>query len=158
MGAFNNCDTVSIHEVSRKPGRRRFSLSHQNIDPPKVRKIISNRSSPSFSLSVCLHVVSHHTFSHKRLSILCELILASDFRTTLPENSLKEIEGGVILESQAALVASRKSLTKRKVVLNITHEILERWEARLRAAGQLTVCRICLYVMVAVSFTLIVSL
>ncbi|KAG5545743.1 hypothetical protein RHGRI_018033 [Rhododendron griersonianum] len=43
-------------------------------------------------------------------------------RTTLPENNLKEIKGGVILESQAVLVASRKSLTKRKVVLNITHE------------------------------------
>ncbi|KAG5525801.1 hypothetical protein RHGRI_032195 [Rhododendron griersonianum] len=59
--------------------------------------------------------------------------------TTLRENNLKEIEGGVILESQAVLVASRKSLTQRKGVLDITHEILERLEAHLRAAGQLTV-------------------
>ncbi|KAE9446848.1 hypothetical protein C3L33_21257, partial [Rhododendron williamsianum] len=39
---------------------------------------------------------------------------------------------------QAVLVASRKSLTQRKGVLDITHEILERLEAHLRAAGQLT--------------------
>uniref|UniRef100_A0A5B6Z3B2 ATP phosphoribosyltransferase n=1 Tax=Davidia involucrata TaxID=16924 RepID=A0A5B6Z3B2_DAVIN len=59
--------------------------------------------------------------------------------TTLRENNLKEIEGGVILESEAVLVASRKSLIQRKGVLDITHEILERLEARLRAVGQFTV-------------------
>ncbi|KAL2513892.1 ATP phosphoribosyltransferase 2 [Forsythia ovata] len=59
--------------------------------------------------------------------------------TTLRENNLKEIEGGVILESQAVLVASRKSLIQRKGVLDITHEMLERLEAHLRAAGQFTV-------------------
>ncbi|KAF5944998.1 hypothetical protein HYC85_015226 [Camellia sinensis] len=58
--------------------------------------------------------------------------------TTLRENNLKEIEGGVILQSQAVLVASRKSLTQRKGVLDITHEILERLEAHLRAIGQFT--------------------
>lgn len=59
--------------------------------------------------------------------------------TTLRENNLKEIEGGVVLESQAVLVASRKSLTKRKGVLDTTHEILERLEAHLRAISQFTV-------------------
>ncbi|KAA8545482.1 hypothetical protein F0562_020266 [Nyssa sinensis] len=59
--------------------------------------------------------------------------------TTLRENNLKEIEGGVILESQAVLVASRKSLIRRKGVLDITREILERLEAHLRAVGQFTV-------------------
>ncbi|GAB4848133.1 ATP phosphoribosyltransferase 2, chloroplastic [Ancistrocladus abbreviatus] len=59
--------------------------------------------------------------------------------TTLRENNLKEIEGGVVLRSQAVLVASRKSLTHRKGVLDITHEMLERLEAHLRAAGQFTV-------------------
>ncbi|CAL5407354.1 unnamed protein product [Camellia sinensis] len=59
--------------------------------------------------------------------------------TTSRENNLKEIEGGVILQSQAVLVASRKSLTQRKGVLDITHEILERLEAHLRAIGQFTV-------------------
>ncbi|CAI9769291.1 unnamed protein product [Fraxinus pennsylvanica] len=59
--------------------------------------------------------------------------------TTLRENNLKEIEGGVIVESQAVLVASRKSLTLREGVLDITHEMLERLEAHLRAAGQFMV-------------------
>lgn len=59
--------------------------------------------------------------------------------TTLRENNLKEIEGGVVLESQAVLVGSRKSLTGREGVLDITHEMLERFEAHLRAAGQFTV-------------------
>ncbi|GFY88555.1 ATP phosphoribosyl transferase 2 [Actinidia rufa] len=59
--------------------------------------------------------------------------------TTLRENNLKEIEGGVIVESQAVLVASRKSLIHRKGVLDTTHEILERLEAHLRAIGQLMV-------------------
>lgn len=59
--------------------------------------------------------------------------------TTLRENNLKEIAGGVILQSQAVLVASRKSLTQRKGALDITHEMLERLEAHLRATGQFTV-------------------
>ncbi|XP_009803363.1 ATP phosphoribosyltransferase 2, chloroplastic [Nicotiana tabacum] len=59
--------------------------------------------------------------------------------TTLRENNLKEIEGGIILESQAVLVAGRKSLMQRKGVLDITHEMLERLEAHLRAVGQFTV-------------------
>ncbi|KAL6328825.1 hypothetical protein AAG906_003842 [Vitis piasezkii] len=59
--------------------------------------------------------------------------------TTLRENNLKEIEGGVVLESQAVLVASRKSLIQRKGVLDTTHEILERLEAHLRAVDQFTV-------------------
>ncbi|KAK8505478.1 hypothetical protein V6N11_013877 [Hibiscus sabdariffa] len=59
--------------------------------------------------------------------------------TTLKENNLKEIEGGVVLESQAVLVASRKALIQRKGALDTTHEILERFEAHLRALGQFTV-------------------
>lgn len=59
--------------------------------------------------------------------------------TTLKENNLKEIEGGTVLESQAVLVASRKSLIQREGVLGATHEILERLEAHLKAVGQFTV-------------------
>ncbi|ONM55801.1 ATP phosphoribosyltransferase 2 chloroplastic [Zea mays] len=59
--------------------------------------------------------------------------------TTLRENNLKEIDGGVVLESQATLVASRKSLHKRKGVLEVTHELLERLEAHLRATAELMV-------------------
>jgi len=59
--------------------------------------------------------------------------------TTLRENNLKEIEDGVVVQSQATLVASRKSLHKRKGVLEITHELLERLEAHLRATTELMV-------------------
>ncbi|XP_073029097.1 ATP phosphoribosyltransferase 2, chloroplastic-like [Primulina eburnea] len=59
--------------------------------------------------------------------------------TTLRENNLKEIEGGIILESQAVFVASKRSLIQRKGVLDVTHEMIERLEAHLRAAGQFTV-------------------
>ncbi|XP_010553682.1 PREDICTED: ATP phosphoribosyltransferase 2, chloroplastic-like [Tarenaya hassleriana] len=59
--------------------------------------------------------------------------------TTLKENNLKEIEGGVVLESQAVLVASRRALTERKGALETVHEILERLEAHLKADGQFTV-------------------
>ena len=46
---------------------------------------------------------------------------------------------------QATLVASRKSLHKRKGVLEITHELLERLEAHLRATAELMVSHIALY-------------
>ncbi|KAL9390808.1 hypothetical protein Peur_014728 [Populus x canadensis] len=59
--------------------------------------------------------------------------------TTLKENNLKEIEGGVLLESQAVLVARRKSLVEQKDVRCRTKEILERFEAHLRAVDQFTV-------------------
>ncbi|KAJ0974893.1 hypothetical protein J5N97_016858 [Dioscorea zingiberensis] len=59
--------------------------------------------------------------------------------TTLRENNLKEIEGGVVLESQGVLVGSKKALIQRDGMLEITHEILERLEAHLRAVGQFTV-------------------
>ncbi|XBH58553.1 ATP phosphoribosyltransferase, chloroplastic [Aegilops tauschii subsp. strangulata] len=59
--------------------------------------------------------------------------------TTLRENNLKEIEGGVILESQATLVASKKSLNRREGVLEISHEMLERLEAHLTASGKIMV-------------------
>ncbi|CAK7357106.1 unnamed protein product [Dovyalis caffra] len=59
--------------------------------------------------------------------------------TTLKENNLKEIEGGVVLESQAVFVARRKSLVEQKGVRDKTKEILERFEAHLRAVDQFTV-------------------
>ncbi|XP_073120740.1 ATP phosphoribosyltransferase 2, chloroplastic-like isoform X2 [Henckelia pumila] len=58
--------------------------------------------------------------------------------TTLRENNLKEIEGGIILESQTVFVASKRSLIQRKGVLDVTHEMIERLEAHLRADDQFT--------------------
>lgn len=46
---------------------------------------------------------------------------------------------------KAVLVASRKSLIQRDDALDTTHEILERFEAHLRAAGQFTVHNFSFY-------------
>nr|POE58317.1 atp phosphoribosyltransferase 1, chloroplastic [Quercus suber]POF06774.1 atp phosphoribosyltransferase 1, chloroplastic [Quercus suber] len=83
--------------------------------------------------------------------------------TTLKENDLKEIKGGLVLKSQvsylgpcqasdfvvsrmllneglqAVLVASRKALIQRKGALDITRKILKRLETHLGAVGQFRV-------------------
>mmetsp|Transcript_19994 Transcript_19994/g.49651 ORF Transcript_19994/g.49651 Transcript_19994/m.49651 type:complete len:428 (-) Transcript_19994:7-1290(-) len=64
----------------------------------------------------------------------CILDLVSS-GTTLRENNLKQIDGGRVLESQGVLVASRTALLNRPGTLEIIHEILERFEAHLRAEG-----------------------
>ncbi|KAH9605594.1 hypothetical protein KSS87_008488, partial [Heliosperma pusillum] len=57
---------------------------------------------------------------------------------TRRENNLKEVEGGVVLQSQAVLVGSKKSSTARKGVSQTTHQILERLEAHVRADDKFT--------------------
>ena len=56
-----------------------------------------------------------------------------DVGVTLKENNLREIEGGKIVESQGVLVANRKSLLERPGLLLIVHELLERFDAHLKA-------------------------
>ncbi|KAH9607977.1 hypothetical protein KSS87_009667 [Heliosperma pusillum] len=57
---------------------------------------------------------------------------------TRRKNNLKEVEGGVVLQSQAVLVGSKKSSTTRKGVWQTTHQILERLEAHVRADDKFT--------------------
>lgn len=58
---------------------------------------------------------------------------------TLRENRLKEIEGGQLLESQATFIGNRAALTRRPEVLTIAKEMLERFEAHLRATEHYTI-------------------
>lgn len=58
---------------------------------------------------------------------------------TLRENRLKEIEGGQILASQATFIANRQALIERAGTLAVAHEMLERFEAHLRATDHCTV-------------------
>lgn len=58
---------------------------------------------------------------------------------TLRENNLKEIDGGKVLESQGILVGNRKSLIERPGLLEITQELIERFEAHLTAEGYYSV-------------------
>ena len=53
--------------------------------------------------------------------------------TTLRDNHLREVEGGVILRSQAILIASRRALQERPEVLAMARELIEYIEAHLRA-------------------------
>ncbi|MDX1686553.1 MAG: ATP phosphoribosyltransferase [Candidatus Promineifilaceae bacterium] len=53
--------------------------------------------------------------------------------TTLRDNHLREVEGGVILHSQAILIANRHALQERPEVLAIARELIEYIEAHLRA-------------------------
>ncbi len=52
---------------------------------------------------------------------------------TLKENNLKLIEGGRVLDSQGVLVANKRSLLERKGLLPVVHELIERFDAHLKA-------------------------
>ncbi|KDD75594.1 ATP phosphoribosyltransferase [Helicosporidium sp. ATCC 50920] len=54
---------------------------------------------------------------------------------TLRENNLREIEGGLVLQSQGVLVANRTALLQRPGMLPVVHELLERLDAHLIAEG-----------------------
>ena len=58
---------------------------------------------------------------------------------TLRENRLKQIEGGQLLKSQAVFIGNRAALTERPDVLTAAREMLERFEAHLRATEHYTV-------------------
>lgn len=53
--------------------------------------------------------------------------------TTLRDNHLREVEGGVILRSQAILIANRRALQERPEALALARELIEYIEAHLRA-------------------------
>ncbi|KAL6760653.1 ATP phosphoribosyl transferase [Haematococcus lacustris] len=52
---------------------------------------------------------------------------------TLRENNLKEVQGGTVMESQGILVANRRSLLDRPGLLMVVHELIERFDAHLKA-------------------------
>jgi ATP phosphoribosyltransferase len=54
---------------------------------------------------------------------------------TLRENHLKQVEGGTLLSSQACLIGNRRALKQRPDVLAVAKQLLEFFEARLRAKG-----------------------
>lgn len=53
--------------------------------------------------------------------------------TTLRDNHLRELQSGVILHSQAILIANRAALERRPEVLELARQLLEYIEAHLRA-------------------------
>jgi ATP phosphoribosyltransferase len=59
--------------------------------------------------------------------------------TTLRDNQLRTLNDGLILESQACLVANRRCLKTRSEVKTMARLLLEYIEAHLRAAGALSI-------------------
>jgi ATP phosphoribosyltransferase len=59
--------------------------------------------------------------------------------TTLRENRLKEIKGGRLLHSQATFIGNRTALVERPEALAMAKELLERFEAHLRATEHCTI-------------------
>ena len=47
---------------------------------------------------------------------------------TLRENNLKQLQGAKVLDSQGVLVANRQSLLERPGLLEIAHELIERFD------------------------------
>lgn len=58
---------------------------------------------------------------------------------TLRENRLKEIKDGQLVDSQAVFVGNRTALVHRPEVLAVAREMLERFEAHLRALEHLNI-------------------
>jgi ATP phosphoribosyltransferase len=58
---------------------------------------------------------------------------------TLRENRLKEVKDGRLFHSQATFIGNRTALIKRPDVLAVAQEMLERFEAHLRATEHYTV-------------------
>jgi ATP phosphoribosyltransferase len=68
--------------------------------------------------------------------MICDLVSTGQ---TLHDNRLRPLEDGVILESQATLIANRAALKGRPKVLEVARLLLEYIEAHLRAEDHLAV-------------------
>jgi ATP phosphoribosyltransferase len=68
--------------------------------------------------------------------MICDLVSSGQ---TLHDNRLRPLEDGVILHSQAALIANRAALQARPEVLGVARLLLEYIEARLRAEDHVAV-------------------
>ncbi|GAP15844.1 ATP phosphoribosyltransferase [Longilinea arvoryzae] len=68
--------------------------------------------------------------------LICDVVSSGQ---TLRDNHLRLLEDGVILQSQASLIANRGSLQTRPQALEMARVLLEYFEAHLRASGNLSV-------------------
>jgi ATP phosphoribosyltransferase len=64
--------------------------------------------------------------------VICDLVSSG---TTLHDNRLRPLSDGVILQSQACLIANRRALQARPEVLAVARTLIEFTEAHLRAEG-----------------------
>ncbi|HDQ71860.1 MAG TPA: ATP phosphoribosyltransferase [Chloroflexi bacterium] len=68
--------------------------------------------------------------------VICDLVSSGQ---TLRDNRLRPLDDGVLIRSQAALIANREALQARPEVLNVARKLLEYVEAYLRAQDRLSI-------------------
>ncbi len=68
--------------------------------------------------------------------MICDIVSSGQ---TLRDNRLRPLKGGMVIKSQAVLIANRKSLLKNKKCLDTARILLEFIEAHLRASGELAI-------------------
>lgn len=68
-------------------------------------------------------------------NLICDLVSTG---TTLRDNHLRPLDGGVVLRSQAVLVANRAALRKRPAALAVARHLLEYIEAHPRGSFMIT--------------------
>lgn len=68
--------------------------------------------------------------------LICDIVSSGQ---TLRDNRLRPLEDGVVLNSQASLIANLRSLKTRPVALEMAQVLLEYFEAHLRASGNLAI-------------------
>jgi ATP phosphoribosyltransferase len=128
-----------------------------------VDSLVALRSMPDWTPSTPLRVVTGYQnvaraffakegFQHVRLlgadgaleaaplmgtaDIILDLVSTG---VTLRENGLKQVDGGTVMESEGVLVANRAALIASPALLDVVHELIERFEAHLKADAYFSV-------------------
>jgi ATP phosphoribosyltransferase len=68
--------------------------------------------------------------------VICDLVSSGQ---TLRDNRLRPLDDGIIVHSQAALIANRAALQRRSELLEVARKLLEAIEAHLRAEERLSI-------------------
>jgi ATP phosphoribosyltransferase len=68
--------------------------------------------------------------------LICDIVSSGQ---TLRDNRLRRLEDGLVLTSQAGLIANRAALKTRPRALDMARILLEYFEAHLRASGNLSI-------------------
>ncbi len=99
--------------------------------PHLVGRFLQEHGIPAFQL-----VVSEGTLEVAPSIGYADLIAdLTTTGTTLHDNRLKPLRDGIILHAQACLIANRKALRTRPEVLAVARQLVEFFEAHLRAEG-----------------------
>ncbi|XP_057820346.2 ATP phosphoribosyltransferase 1, chloroplastic isoform X2 [Cryptomeria japonica] len=130
-----NEDLILVHDALEF-GQCRLSLAIPNDGIYKNISTLDHLAAmPQWTTERPLRIATGYT----NMGIADAILDLVSSGTTLHENNLKEIEGGLVLNSQGVFVANKKALVQHRDVLEIAHEMLERLEAHLKAVEEFKV-------------------